>query len=108
MRPSKYEGTWRERRNAASRTYSQKASSKRKRKDYLLRTRYGMSLADYFRQCIMQLGQCAICTSNRSKLFVDHDHKTNTVRGLICHFCNTKLGWLESNRSSIDSYLEVY
>lgn len=38
---------------------------------------------------------CAICGSSFKSTrdtHVDHCHKTNKVRGLLCHFCNTGLG----------------
>ena len=36
-------------------------------------------------------GTCRICRRPRP-LVLDHDHKTNRFRGLICADCNTKLG----------------
>jgi hypothetical protein len=41
-----------------------------------------------------QGGRCAICLrppSERRRLDIDHDHRTMTVRGLLCHRCNRRL-----------------
>lgn len=37
------------------------------------------------------IDQCVICGSNE-KLVIDHDHKTNKIRGLLCNHCNRGLG----------------
>ncbi len=66
--------------------------------------RYGLTLADYDRLWEQQDGRCAICRDfppgrfvmRGSKLqhflHVDHDHDTNTARGLLCSQCNRALG----------------
>ena len=38
-------------------------------------------------------------------LCIDHDHKTNEFRGLLCLVCNRQLGWYEKNKEAIDAYL---
>lgn len=40
-----------------------------------------------------QEGHCALCASRPGtrRLHVDHNHKTMTVRGLLCHRCNRAL-----------------
>jgi uncharacterized protein YbaR (Trm112 family) len=43
-----------------------------------------------------QGGRCAICGGKpkfRGRLSVDHNHKTNERRGLICETCNLLLGY---------------
>lgn len=60
-----------------------------------------------------QGGRCGICNSpeaecSRKRLFVDHDHETSRVRGLLCHKCNTGLAMLGDSESAVhaaDMYL---
>jgi hypothetical protein len=64
------------------------------RERHLIR-KYGITLADYADMLESQGGKCAICgrpaPADRT-LDVDHDHKTNEVRGLLCTSCNRMLG----------------
>ena len=65
---------------------------------------YGLTEDEYQELCRYQEGRCAICDTNR-KLVVDHDHVTNKVRGLLCRYCNTSLGWYERYKESLGGYL---
>lgn len=65
---------------------------------HLLKMEYGLSLEQYDEIFEQQNGVCAICggiNSDGRRLFVDHNHKTNKVRGLLCINCNRKLGIVE-------------
>jgi len=45
-------------------------------------------------------GTCAICKKahwNGKAPFIDHDHKTEKVRGVLCNSCNMALGFLRDN-----------
>jgi|ERR1700676_3411860 len=55
---------------------------------------YGLTLEQYDAMLQNQGGVCAVCglTRGTRRMAVDHDHKTNKVRGLLCQFCNTALG----------------
>ena len=58
---------------------------------------YGRGTSDEYIQLLKeQLGRCAICNDDYSEspklLHLDHDHKTNKVRGLLCGTCNSLLG----------------
>lgn len=62
-----------------------------------------------------QNGVCQICntkpTKMRKQLFIDHDHKTGRVRGLLCNECNFGLGKFQDNSSLLRnaaSYVEGF
>lgn len=69
------------------------------RESYLKYT-YGIDSSTYDSLLALQGGKCACCGSEdtrrmgSSQLFVDHDHTTGQVRGLLCHPCNSGLGKL--------------
>lgn len=47
-----------------------------------------------------QDGRCAICgggPSGKSRLHIDHCHKTGVIRGLLCYNCNDGLGRFKDN-----------
>lgn len=77
-----------------------------------LKERYGISLKEYEKLLEKQKHKCLICEKHKSKfniaLAVDHCHKTNKIRGLLCFNCNTKVGHVETNPEiylKINSYL---
>lgn len=59
-------------------------------RDKYLQKKWGITEEDYNDIKSAQNGRCAICLCKpRTKnLAVDHDHKTGTIRGLLCHRCN--------------------
>lgn len=54
------------------------------------------TFVDFDRLYQQQQGRCKICRKHQSELknalCVDHDHKTNLVRGLLCRACNNGIG----------------
>jgi thiol-disulfide isomerase/thioredoxin len=58
--------------------------------------RYGITMEDYEKKWNEQEGVCAICfkpeQGKKRFLSVDHCHKTDKVRGLLCDNCNNILG----------------
>ena len=65
-------------------------------KDRELKARYGISLNRFRDMLTEQGGRCAICRSeepgSKKGWHVDHDHKTERVRGVLCSPCNVMLG----------------
>jgi len=59
-----------------------------------------MTLEDYYRMMAEQKERCKICNIHIDEvkddfLCVDHCHKLNLVRGLLCRKCNTAIGMLD-------------
>jgi hypothetical protein len=63
---------------------------------------YGITPEQYYEMLDRQNGVCAICSQPETKkwdgetirLAVDHCHKTNHIRGLLCFACNIAIGFL--------------
>lgn len=83
-----------------------------------LRYYYGID-EDFFLQKLREQDYvCAICGTNdwgggksTDRPHVDHDHVTNSVRGLLCNTCNRALGLFSDNLDILKnavSYLEMY
>lgn len=77
-------------------------SDPEKHRERMRRQVYGLAEGEFERMLADQGGVCAICggeetsTDRRSgkvrRLFVDHDHDTGRVRGLLCQRCNFGVG----------------
>jgi len=69
--------------------------------DAMLRYNHGITLKEYDILFAKQEGLCAICgevEQTGSRLSVDHNHKTNVVRELLCRSCNVKLSGVEDKK----------
>lgn len=63
---------------------------------------YGLTIDEYNALFEKQHGKCAICGgdgsgSKNDKLYIDHDHNTGRVRGLLCGRCNFALGHFDDD-----------
>lgn len=71
---------------------------------------YGITSKDYNELFKTQEGRCKFCRKHQSelktKLNIDHCHKTGKVRGLLCNQCNQALGLLKENKDTIKRMLE--
>ena len=83
-----------------------------KRKNSMLKYEYGITLDDYNKMFNEQEGKCAICQRHQNELTrtlcVDHDHKTNKVRALLCVTCNTDISVVENRLEEMTNYLNKY
>jgi hypothetical protein len=79
---------------------------------YLLKTAYGMSVADWDKLFSSQGKHCAICKESEprsGRWCVDHDHVLGTIRGILCVPCNTLLGCANDSEATLKAaawYLE--
>jgi hypothetical protein len=64
-----------------------------------------ISNAEYKKILESQNNQCAICGTDasefKSSLNVDHDYKTQKIRGLLCTNCNMGLGHFKDSLSNL-------
>ena len=73
--------------------------------------RYGLSVIDFAAMSRAQCGRCAICLRKPQKLFVDHNHETGAIRGLLCHGCNVSLGMMKEKILAMQNmikYVQFY
>lgn len=77
---------------------------------------YGFSIEEYKHLVKTQKNKCAICkkyetlvdyrTNKIRDLSVDHCHKTNGIRGLLCSKCNMAIGLLEDNIKLLENAIK--
>lgn len=74
-----------------------------------LLVKYNLTPEEYTYLVMEQGGVCAVCSQVSSPLYVDHDHNTGTVRGLLCQKCNSGIGFLGDSLEGLEkavSYLK--
>jgi hypothetical protein len=103
---------------AGTDSYKKYRASEKYRRSYMnghLKRKYGITLEKYKELVEAQNGVCKICggiTPNRDwkdgrkqwlQLFVDHDHKTGKIRGLLCNTCNVGISLLKDDIRLLES-----
>ncbi len=104
---------WRAKNLDRAREYSREYAKNHpieQRRQWLKRA-YGISLETYQILLESQNGKCAICgkenAHKRTKyLFVDHNHNTGKVRGLLCQKCNSLIGYSDENVNNLNMAIE--
>jgi hypothetical protein len=77
-------------------------------RDKHLEYKYGITQQDYKNMLEEQNHKCGICGidekhAENARLCVDHNHKTNVIRGLLCKKCNQAIGLLQDNADFCDA-----
>lgn len=92
--------------------FSDKEYVKKYTKDSCLRAKYGITITTFNTIYDNQNGKCAICNKHQSELSrplqVDHNHKTNGIRGLLCAACNCKLQGIKDKTHSIENEINKH
>ena len=80
------------------------------RRESWLKKEYGISVEDYDALLLKQENKCAICDIHQMELKksfdVDHCHKTNKVRGLLCNCCNQAIGLFKDSPENVKRAIE--
>lgn len=75
-----------------------------------LKWKFGITIEDYERMLENQANRCAICGGYQvikgDNLYVDHNHQTGKVRGLLCHYCNVGIGMLKDNPQILQNAID--
>ena len=86
-----------------------------RRKDQQLKHQYGITLDTFDAMLCIQGGVCAICggppRTKKETYVVDHNHRTGRVRQLLCHGCNSGLGYFQDNAEILEkaaTYLRLH
>jgi|ERR1035441_1229348 hypothetical protein len=72
-----------------------------------LKNYHGITLEQYNIMLEEQDGKCAICgtiePSGKGNFHVDHNHKTDSIRKLLCSQCNVGIGMFKENINLLSS-----
>ena len=74
-----------------------KVCNKSKQRIIDLKYSYNLTYEEYKKLLKNQKGRCKICGILLKRPYVDHSHKTEKIRGLLCSNCNSGLGWMRDN-----------
>jgi hypothetical protein len=75
-----------------------------------LMRKWGLTPEEYKALLDQQDGKCKICRSSeaggKGRFHVDHDHQTGQFRALLCHKCNTGLGFFNDSPEILHKAIE--
>lgn len=76
--------------------------------DNRLKKLYGITLKEYNIILKNQKGRCPICLLNLKgrKPCVDHNHKNNITRQILCNSCNLVLGYFKDSKVILKSAIK--
>lgn len=76
--------------------------------------KFGITMEIYKEMFDAQNGVCKICSQSEIRTYqgepmmlcIDHDHKTNKVRSLLCSRCNTSIGKMEESVELLEKAIQ--
>lgn len=75
-----------------------------------IKRKYGLDIDTYNQMLKDQNNQCKICSYEFGKkagdTYVDHNHLTGKVRGLLCQHCNSGLGYFRDNQDNLNKAIQ--
>lgn len=92
--------------------YQHKERNQVRTRRNVLAKKYGITIEQYDEMFKNQSGNCAICgipqpmSSRNASLVIDHCHSTNKVRGLLCDYCNSGLGFFKDDIKRLESAIK--
>lgn len=91
------------------------ATLKKAARKHRLKKVFGLDEAAFVSLLEAQGGACAICRRlplvGAKQFNIDHDHKTNRIRGILCGYCNPALGGFQDDPDILKQairYLETH
>ena len=95
----------------ASKKYREKMKNNKPKRyhEMWVLSKYCLTTQDYEQILKEQDNKCAICGEDKSSprfigrnFYVDHNHKTGEIRGLLCQRCNAGLGYFEDSSALLE------
>ena len=83
-------------------------SDRKGHKEFKKFHRHGITKEQYLLMLEAQSGMCAVCKKlpkPGASLAIDHNHRTNEVRGLLCKECNRALGLFGDSINTVENAL---
>ncbi len=82
-------------------SYRERTMTPERESAYHRKSHYGLKPVAFEAMLLAQCGKCGICGNVMTNPYVDHDHETGEVRGLLCVRCNAALGTFGDNTEGV-------
>lgn len=88
----------------------QEYDRQRNKRNRELRRVYGLTVEEWDSMLAAQGGGCAACgttiSRGKGRFHVDHDHRTEAIRGLLCATCNSTIALLDDSPKKLRARAE--